>query len=98
MLMMNRTMMLITLAATLAGCTAASQKYIAIPTTGQTAAQAQADITACEASAKADKDENMGTAILVGGWIGYLGIHEGYHQTYKECMRLKGHTFKEDAK
>ena len=91
--MMNRTMMLIILAATLAGCAAATNLYSAAPQRGRTAQQAQADAVACEKVAYDVKEKpHISSGSLLGWWID----ESAYKREYRACMTGRGYTLKEE--
>ena len=79
----------------LTGCSAASTAYVAIPAKGQSQAQLASDTEACEATAKAYKDEHAAGAAIAAGFLGMATNHNAYQRKYAECMTLRGYSFKD---
>jgi hypothetical protein len=86
------------LALLLAGCALmeASKEFAAVPGKNQPAELVTTDTLACEAKAKAYKEEHSTGAVIGGGWLlGPLANHNGYQRTYVECMTARGYTIKD---
>jgi hypothetical protein len=77
----------------LAGCTAATNLYTAVPMQGQTAQQTSADAVACEAKAHAVKEK---PTIFSGSLLGWGIDEQAYKKEYRNCMAAKGYSLKEE--